>query len=322
MLLMGLEPTTAAALLRSAEPETVTQIAAELAYLQAGGSGADEPQDDPIKEFCEQLRERTGAEAGGQFVRTVLQQAVGSDRSRQIMGEINSLVEQRDPFLPIRSAEAEEIAEALAGESPHVAGIVLSELPSKTSAKLLPLLDDDVRAEAVHGMASERAVAPETRLRVATVVRQRLTKAVATGGGGRVQRDKQLRKVALLLRTLGSDLRSTLLEGIAQGDNDTSERIQQLMVVWDDIPVVSDRSLQEALRAIDSRRMALAMIDVDERTNEKLRSNMSERQAGMLDEEASLLSQPTEEEIEAARNELLQALRDLAANNFLTFEDD
>jgi len=321
LLLMGLEPTTAAELLKAAEPDVVTRIAAELAYLQASGEAGEEASREPVREFLQQLSQ--GGAGGGGFIRTLLQGVFGAEKAGEIMGRISDLVGQRDPFLPIRSAEPADIAAALEGESAPVVGLVLAELPPKLSAKLLPLLNEDVRPEAIRSMTSEEAPALETRIRVATVVRKRLSEKSAGGGGGQPgRRDDQLRKVALLLRGLGSELRGTLLEGVADADEEASRRIQELMVVWEDIPFVSDRSLQDALRAVDSRKLAVALFEADERTLEKLRGNLSQRQIAMLDEEASLLSQPSDTEIDDARGELLAALRELATNNFLTFDND
>ncbi|HUT02225.1 MAG TPA: FliG C-terminal domain-containing protein [Phycisphaerae bacterium] len=322
LLLMSLEPATAAELLKAAEPDMVTRIAAELAYLQASGSAGKGVSQEPVREFFQQLREQTGGGQGVKFIRRMLEGAVGTERSREIMEQISLMVDQRDPFLPIRSADPESIAEALAGESPQVAGMVLAELPPKLSAKLLPLLNDDVRAEAVRGMTSEVAASVDARMRVAAVVRERLLEKRSGGGSARSQRQAQLRRVALLLRGLGSDLRGTLLETIGEKDKEVSNRVQELMVIWEDVPVISDRSLQEALRAVDLPKLAMALVNADEATTNKVRGNLSQRQIALLDEEATLISQPGETDIEQARDELLKALRDLAGSNFLTFDDD
>lgn len=325
LLLMSLDPPTAAELLKAAEPEVVTEIAAELAYLQAsGGAVAPAPGDQPVREFFSHLRQRLADTKGNDFLENVLRGALGPERSRDILGRISELVERRDPFMAIRSAEPEDIAEALNGESPHVAGLVLSELPAKVSSKVLPLLGDDVRAEAVRGMTQEEAVSPQTRLRVATVVRKRLTRTQVgeAAAPAKVGREKQLRKVAVLLRSLSGDLRNTLLEGIVQADPEAGAEVRRLMVVWEDLPVVSDRSLQEGLRSVDAQTLALAMVDADETTVSKLRSNMSQRQAMLLDEEASLLGKPSQEDVDNARNEFLDALRQLGSNNLLTFEEE
>ena len=322
LLLMGLEPTTAAELLKAAEPEIATRIAAELAYLEASGTASRQAAEEPVREFIAQLREQAASGGDRQFLQRMLQGAYGPERSREVLERISALVDRRDPFLPVRAAEPEAIAEALRGESPQVAGLVLAELPPRSSMKLLPLLSEEVRIEAVRGMTREETVSPETRMRVATVVRERLVKTQASGGGQKLVREKQLRRVAMLLRGVPHDLRSALLDAVGETDEQTRTDVERLMVVWEDLTVVGDRSLQEALRSVDARNVAVALTDADDATVTKLRENMSERQSGMLDEEIALLSSPSEEDVQRARGELLKALRELAANNMLTFEED
>jgi len=125
----------------------------------------------------------------------------------------------------------------------------------------------------------------------------------------------------VLLRDLGTDMRNRLIEAIAESDKEASDTVQELMVIWDDVPTLSDRSLQEALRAVDSLKLALAMVDADEAVIRKIRGNISERQAAMLDEEAALLSKPKDEDVGQARGEILQALRELATGGVLSFEE-
>jgi len=321
LLLMGLDPPTAVELLKSADPDTATQIATELAYLEASGTAGRGAAEQPCREFILHLRQRSGG-GKGRFVQRMLEGAFGPERSRELLGRITDLLDRRDPFLPIRSAEPEALAEALKGESPKVAALVLAELPPKASGKLLPLLGEEVRAEAVRGMTSEQTVSPETRLRVATVVRSRLVKSQVRGGGETVLREKQLRKVATLLRGLTAELRDGLLDTIAESDKQVRQDVERLMVIWEDLPSVSDRSLQDALRSIDAANLALALTGAEEIIVRKLRNNMSERLGAMLEEEATLLSSPTDEAIEQARGRLLDSLRELAASNTLTFDEE
>lgn len=319
LLLMGVDNRTAAELLKALEPEAVTQIAAELAYLQASGDTGRDSIEQPVREFVEQLQESAGGGTGRRSVRAMVEDALGPEKSREALKRIPELIARRDPFFAIRSAEPEAIAAALAGESPHVAGLVLAELPRKTSAKLLALLGEEVRAEAIRDMTREESASPETRAHVASTVRKKIQDAEAPGGGA--NREEQLRKVAVLLRELGSELRGALVEAISEADEETSLQVQQLMVMWEDVKAVADRSLQDGLRSIDVRKLALALSDADEVTTRKIRGNMSERQTAMLDEEAGLLSSPRADEIEQARGEFLEALRELAGNGMLAFEE-
>jgi len=82
------------------------------------------------------------------------------------------------------------------------------------------------------------------------------------------------------------------------------------MITWQDIVRVADRSLQEALRAVEASKLAIALYGGDEEIVQKIRSNISERLAAALDEESSLMQEPLEKEILDAREEVVKPLRE------------
>jgi len=80
--------------------------------------------------------------------------------------------------------------------------------------------------------------------------------------------------------------------------------------------------MQEGLRGVDAKKLALAMHKADEDIVKKIKSNISERAVATVDEEASLMSAPKKEEIEGAREEIVQALRELNEKGDLAFLDE
>ncbi|MFO8014502.1 MAG: FliG C-terminal domain-containing protein [Phycisphaerae bacterium] len=321
LLLRSLDPQTAGELLAAAPPEAVKQIASELVSIDNTGQAGAES--DPAAEFLGLL---TGTRRPDlqSFVRDVVANAVGQEKCEQILGEVDRLVKGRDPFLPIRQADVSLLAAALRGQHPQAAALVLMELDPEKSAALIPLLDESIRGEAVRRMILGERVSPEAQGRVAAMVRDRLedlasssdTPAAASGSP-----DARLRRVALLMRRLRKDLRDSLLESIKQRSPDEAREVQDLMVTWDDLPVLSDRSLQDILRTMDAGGLAMALHGADEEIDRKIRNNISERAAAMVEEEISLMRQPKIEDVEAAREKILTELRQLNAAGELTFEE-
>jgi len=321
LLLMSLDPAAAGELLKSVRPESVTEIAAELACLGA----ATEPDDaaEPIQEFFS-LLDRPRGQGLEDFLEAVLENAMGEQRSREVLQEVQQRVRARDPFRDIRSAAAGDIAKAMAGESPQVVALVLSELPHRKSAVVLSLLEETLRAAAVCGMVAGAIVSVDTRQRVANIVQRRLDDLARDRQqmpGGDEEGEGRLRQLAMLLRGLKKDDRDGLLKVLSEKDPEAGASIQNLMVVWEDLPSVADRACQEILRRVEARTLALALADASGAVTEKVRTNISERAGAMLDEEASLLSSPKPDEIEEAREEIMGGFRELNAAGELTFED-
>ena len=325
LLLRSLDPDVAGELLKAAPPDVVKQIVAELVYMDATGQAADGMQ--PAVEFLGLLHGGGGGQLES-FLQNMVANAVGRDRSAELLGEVRRLVDGRDPFIPIRQAEVSALAEALRGLHPQAAAMVLMELPPERSAALIPLIEESVRGQAVRRMALGERVSVEAQTRVAGLIRDRLEaqqKAQTQAGGGRPTQaadDNRLRRTALLMRRLRRDLRDSLLESIRQQNADQAREVQDLMVTWEDITILADRNLQDILRTMDAEHLALAIQGADPKVEQKIRSNISERAAAMVDEEISLMRKPKVEDIEGARERILSELRQLNAAGELTFEDN
>jgi flagellar motor switch protein FliG len=256
--------------------------------------------------------------------RRLLESALGADQSQQIVAKAQRMAAARDPFASLRDIEPPRLVEALANEPPQVVAMVLAELPSARSSEALGLLPETTRPDVIRAMAGGEAASAEVRLRIATAIADRLKQKAAQPGGGVASdaaKTQRLRKVALLLRGQPPEQRQPLIDSLSQQDADAGKLVNELMVTWEDLTHLADRSLQEALRVVDTRKLALAMVGCDDRTIDKIRRNISERARASLDEETSLLSSPSDKEVEEGRASLLEALREINAQGTLKFED-
>ncbi len=323
MLLMSLDAVNAAELLKGLEPEMVQELAVELAYLDASGLRDSMQSTEVAKEFCNLLQPKKGFHLKN-FLDTMLRSSVGDEKTDQIQTQIQNLLQKRDPFISIRSADSQTLASVLGDEHPQAVAVVLSELPTRKSSEVLGLLGEGVRLGAVSRMTGSGTVTAEAKRRIAEMVCKRLDALTASREDGGVQEagDQSLRKVAIILRNLGKELRDGLLAAIQEKDTEAGEKVTNLMILWEDIPQVADRSLQEALRGIESQKLALALVKADETIIEKIKSNISERAAATIDEETSLMSAPKKDDIAKAREDIVKVLREMNEKGELNFVEE
>jgi len=319
MLLMSLDAPTAGELLKGMDSQTVQELALELAYLDASGYRESKESFDLAKEFFNNLRTGETYQSKN-FLEEMLKNAVGNEKASQIQKEISDLLHRRDPFIPIRSVDAKILAKSLENEHPQAIGVVLAELDARKSSEVISLLGEGVRLSVINRMTSKETVGVEAKLRIAKMVAERLKAMTAPGAAAvKPETDQSLRKVAVILRNLAKEIRDGMLAAIKEKDAAAADKVAELMIVWEDILLVTDRSLQQGLRGIDARKLALAMMNVDDRIKQKIRSNISERAAAMVDEEASLMTSPKKEDIAAARDEIVKVLREMNIKGELMF---
>ena len=317
MLLMSLDSATAAELLKGLPPEDVQDIGLELARLDASGLRNSEEQVKITREFCESLRRQNKGVGIKGFLNEVLTSIVGRDKAEQIKAQIKKATEKRDPFGAIRAASTDELVLALRGEHQQTIAVVLSELSARKSQEVLSLLDEQDRLNAVCKMTTMETLGAEVKQRIATMVAERLKnfKGETLPEG----REQTLRKLALMLGGLEKNLRDQMLEEIRKHDEETCTMVRRLMVTWEDIPSIADRSMQESLRGIESGKLAVALYGAEEKIIQKIKSNISERAAAMLDEEISLMQEPLEKEISDAREIVIKPLREANEAGTLRF---
>ena len=320
LLLMGLDAPTAGELLKGMDAQTVQELALELAVLDASGYRDSKESMELAADFCNYLRSGETTQFKS-FLDEMLKNAVGNDKALQIEKEISSLLHRRDPFMPIRSVESAVLTKAIENEHPQAIGVILSELDAKKSSEVISLLGEGVRLSVISRMTGKENVGIEAKLRIASMVNERL-KAMARPeavAAAPQAPDQSLRKVAVILRNLGKELRDGLIGAIKEKDSDAADKVAELMIIWEDIVFVTDRSLQQALRGIDAKKFALSFNNADAAIKQKIRSNISERANAMIDEETSLMSSPKKEDVAAAREDIVKILRDLNIKGELMF---
>ncbi len=330
MLLMSLDAATAAEFLKGMDAETVQELAVEVAYLDASGHTSPAQSAEVARQFCESLtvEKKEGFELKG-FLSTMLTSTIGQENADRIQTQIDDLLQKRDPFIPIRSAEAKTLAVILEKEHPQAIAVVLSELDARKSSEVLGLLDEGVRISVVTRLTGSEAVSDEAQLRIAQLVCGQLEAMTSSGGGGGggsaadpTGQSQSLRKVAVMLRNLAKEVRDGLMKSISDQDSEAGEQISQLMVLWEDLVEIEDRSLQQALREVDTQKLALGLIEADDAIVQKIRSNISERAAETIDEETALMSSPKKAEIEEAREAIVEVLRGVNEKGELAFVEE
>ena len=324
LLLTSLDPATVAELLKGIDAHTVQELAVELSYLDASGERNTRQTADVARQFCKSLQDQS-AFSFKSFLKEMLRNTVGEDQAKRIQQEIQDLLQRRDPFMSIRSADMQTLTAALDGEHPQAIAVVLSELPPKRGSDVLGQLSEEIRVSVISRMTSVSSVTPEAKLRIAQMIHTRIENAgAAQAGGGAIQvrPEQALRKVAVIVRNLDKEVRDGVLEAIQQKDQEAGEKIANLMIIWEDVALVGSRSMQQALRGLDERQLALALFEAPDDIAEKIKSNISERAAAMVNEEASLMSSPKKEDIRQAREKIVTAMRELNRKGEGTFEEE
>jgi len=319
-LLLSIDSSAAAELIKGLSTEDIEMLGIELARMQAAGS-VGKAQMKVIQEFIDTLQQADMQVANiKSFLNETLVGALGQQQADRLLQKIEQATRNNDPFARIRAAQPEQLLAALVGEHPQTIAVVLGELAPQKSQQVLSNLEEDVRKKVVCRMAADEPLPAVVRDKIAVTV----TGKLAAEPGQRVapipaRREEALRKLAVVLSGLEKDARNQLLEEIKKKDEQACAMVRNLMVTWQDIPLIADRSLQEALRSVEPKLLATALFGADEQIAEKIKNNISERAVAALEEEASLMQEPMPKEIADAREQIVKPLREANEEGKLRF---
>ena len=311
MLLMSLDAVTATELLKGVNPELVQELAVELAYLDAAGYRSGKQSTQVARQFCNSLQPDEGFHLKS-FLKEMLTSTVGNEKAEQIQTQIQDLGQEGDPFTRIRLLGSQTIATVLEKEHPRTAAVVLSELGAKKSSDVLDLFGESIRLSAIRRMNTCENMTKEAKVQIAETVCKRLDAVAADGASGALPTriEPSLRKMALILRNMGKKFRDGLFGTKRRKDDKAVEIRHDSMIVWEGIPRVADRLLQKALKGVDAKKLALALVEADYALVQKITSNISEPVAAALNEQASYLSDVEKGDVEKAREEIARIMRE------------
>lgn len=228
-----------------------------------------------------------------------------------------------DPWDVIAALPPERVLPVLTTESHEVAAVMLSKLPVPKAAELLSQLPGDHARRIAYAISLTGGVDPETVRRIGLSLAAQLDAQPARAfEAGPVER------VGAILNVSPSSTRDDVLTGLDQQDASFAAEVRKAIFTYPHIPArVAPRDLPKVLRLVDPAQMAFAIAAsaADPRNTavaEFILSNISQRMAQSLREEAAALPPPRPPEAEAAFSAIVTAIRTLEAGGEITLQRD
>jgi flagellar motor switch protein FliG len=305
IFLLSLGESDAAAILKHMGPKDVQRVGSAMAGLRTVNRGQVQQV---MGDFIETVGEQTGLGVGtDSYIRTMLTQALGEDKANGLVDRI-LLGGSTSGLDSLKWMEPRAVADVIRFEHPQIQAIVVAYLDPDMAAGVIGYFDHKVRLDVLLRVAALNTVQPSALKELNEILEKQFagnSNTTRANMGG-------IKRTADIMNFLESNAELQLIEAIRGMDEDLSNKIEDLMFVFDNLADVDDRGIQSLLREISSEVLILALKGADEAIKEKILKNMSKRASELLQDDLEAKGPVRISEVEAAQKEILTIARRMA----------
>ena len=306
ILLMLLDESEAATILKQLDPDEVRQ----LAKAMFDTANASEQQIGlALDRFVTRSRDVSALAIGADMrIRTVINEAVGNVRADNILAAV---APQRSAasLEMLRWMDVDAISGLLASEHPQVGALILSVLVPDVAARAIETLDEVLQADLVLRAAMLTSVPAaaiedlESVLASANVDGQRVAKQ-AIGGPS---------DVAKIMKKMPKQLSERTLRSLKKHDRILAQTIEEEMFIFENLRDLDKKSLSSVLRSVDAAQLAIALKGADEEMVDMCLATMSQRAAETIRDEMAEMTMVKRADVDDAQKSVMQIVRQMAA---------
>lgn len=305
VVLMSMGTERAAKILKSMRESEVTELMSEVARM---GDISEEIVESVLAEFAVTASARQHVAIGGvETAKELLQASLGDRKAEEIVSRLTMTLVSA-PFEFLRKADPRLVLGFIRDEHPQTIALVLAYMPSDAAAMVLGGLPEEMQRDVAVRVATMDRTSPDIIATVESSLERRLSSVLQQGDLSSVG------GVQTLVDLLNRSDRATerlIFEGLENFDETLADEVRGLMFVFEDIVTLDDRSVQQVLRQVDSKDLALALKGVREEVRRKILDNISSRAAENLLEEIEMLGPVRLKAVEEAQGAVVRVIRAL-----------
>jgi len=304
IFLMSLNEKDAAQVMKHMPVGEIQKLGAAMAKLRGISR---EQAEQVLQQFTENVQEEaplTGSSP--RFIKRLLTQSLGEDKARGLLDRF--LDDQPQGLDSLQLMEPKEVADLIHREHPQVIAIVLAGLEPAKAGKVLAQLPVRISSDIVLRIGRMTEIPQSAIEELDEVMQQRFSQA----GNFKLMPLGGVRSAAEILNQVAKGAEQQIIEGLTGMDPELAEKIQDSMLVFENLMDLDDRGMQALLREVSTDLLILALKGADPGMHEKVFANMSKRAAEILRSDMEAQGPVRISEVESAQREIVGTARRLA----------
>lgn len=304
ILLITLGPEVSAKVFKNLKDEEIEDLTLEIANLR---KVPQELKERVVDEFRDMFMAQEYITQGGiEYAREILDRALGPHRAGDIISRLTASLQIR-PFDFARRTDPAQLLNFIQNEHPQTIALIMAYLNPEQAGIILSALPAAKQVDVARRLATMDRTPPEVLSEVETLLERKIasfmTSEFTTAGG--------VESTVEVLNRTDRATERTILEALTDQDPELAEEIKRRMFVFEDITLLDDRSIQQVLREVESKDLALALKTASEEVSNRIYKNMSKRASEMLREDIKFMGPVRLRDVEDAQQRIVNVVRKL-----------
>jgi flagellar motor switch protein FliG len=297
----------AAEILAELDPEQVEKISKEIALTKVI---KPEEGKEILAEFqslfAKGISGISGSSRGGiETARRILYAAKGPEKGEAILNRV--IPESKENvFSFLEEFSPDQLVMLLKVETPQTAALILSRLPSKLSAGTLSKFPPDRKPEILKFIAYQKEVSPEVLGHVADALKEKVRHI---SGGVKDFEINGMQALAAILKQGDYSFGDRIINELEESSPVIGKELKEKLYTLDDVIFTVSRPLQEKLKIMSDKDIAVLLKGRGDKFVEKLLSCVSTVRRQLILEEYDLLGAVPKRDCDAAAGEFLAWFR-------------
>lgn len=275
------------------EPEVVNTVMEEYYRMMAN----DEFMLEGGVDYVNKLLDELGDDVDSDKVREKLDASTGSTA-----------------FTEFQQSKMTQITNFLENEHPQVIALIFSQLAEKNTAEILGNLDEDLQAEVIYRLSTMEKISTRVIDEIEEVIKEQMGGMYTTGD--RIKSGTGA--VAQILNETDISVERNVLGIIEERNQKMADEIKQQMFLFEDITHFDDRTVQTIINELDKDDLVMGLKSAEDKVLDKFLNNMSERAAGMLQEDMEALGPVPLKEVKEAQSRIIRQIKQLEEEGEIT----
>lgn len=311
LVLASVGAENASSIYKHLSDDEVEAISVELARMEYHPIDIVESVLNEFYELC--LTQKVVAEGGLDYARNVLEKAFGAEAADSLLNRITKQLETKS-FDFVRKADYKNLLAIVQNEHPQTIALILSYARIDQASAILSELPKEKRVEVVERIANMDRASPE----VVKSIEVSLEKKFATLASSESMEVGGISYVAEIMNNVDRATEKYIFDELTARDQKLADLIKQKMFVFEDIVNLESKDIQEFVKQVDSKDLAVAIKGSTQEVAECIFSNISSRARENLQADIEYLHNVRMRDVDEAQQRIVGIIRRLEQEGAIT----